>query len=74
MVWVIFPKFFWQVKELLKLNLYETTIFPNVVACSIDSNLLCDKTQQGRVLKLTKNDYFLVFLVIWDLFPKLLGK
>ena len=50
------------------------TIFPNVVACSIDSNLLCDKTQQGRVLKLIKNDHFLVFLVIWDLFPKLLGK
>ena len=56
-----FPKVFWQVKEWLKFNLHEMTIFLNVVGRSIDSNLLCDKTQQVRVLKLIKNDHFSVF-------------
>ena len=50
---------------------------PHAAAYPIDFNLLCDRVQQGGVLKLMKNNRFLLFLVIlavWVFFPKFLGK
>ena len=45
-----------------------------VVPSSMNFNLLCDRGQQGGVLKPIKNDHFQVFLVVWVLFLMLLGK
>ena len=36
--------------------------------------LLCDRDWQGGVLKLMKNDHLLVYLAVWVLFPKFLGR
>ena len=50
---------------------------PHAAAYTIDFNLLCDRVQQGGVVKLMKNNLFLLFLVIlavWVFFPKFLGK
>ena len=33
-----------------------------------------DPDSQGRVFKIMKNDCFLVFLAVWVLFPKILGR
>ena len=43
---------------------------PYVVSCPMDFNLLCGPVQKGGVLRLMKNDQFLVFLTVWVLFPK----
>ena len=45
----------------------------HIVACTMVFNLLCDRGHQGEVLKLMKDDLFLVFLTVWVLFPKFLG-
>ena len=47
---------------------------PQVVGCRIGFHLLFDRCQQGGVLKRTKNDHFQVFLTVWVLFPKFLGR
>ena len=47
---------------------------PHAVECLIDFNLLCDRGQQRVVLKSMTNDHFLVFLIVWFLFPKFLGE
>ena len=46
------------------LELHEIVSMSHVVACQIDFKLLCAQGQLGGVVKLTKNDYFLVFLTI----------
>ena len=46
----------------------------HVAACPVGFNLICDRFQHGGMLKLVKNDQFLVFLAIWVLFPTLLGR
>ena len=56
------------------LELHEIVSMSHVVACQIDFKLLCAQGQLGGVVKLTKNDYFLVFLTIQVLFPKFLGR
>ena len=45
---------------------------PHVVACPMDFNLLCDRGQQGGVLKLTKNGHFQLLSAVWILFLKFL--
>ena len=47
---------------------------PQVVGCRIGFHLLFDRCQQGGVLKRTKTDHFQVFLTVWVLFPKFLGR
>ena len=36
--------------------------------------LFDDRDWQGGVLKLMKSDHFLVFLAVWVVFPKFLGR
>ena len=69
-----FLKFLGQVKEWLILDLHEMIRMSYVVAFPMVFNLLCDLGQQGGVLKLMKNDLFYVFLDVWTLFPKVLGR
>ena len=40
----------------------------------MDFDLICYRYQLGGVLKLMKNDDFLVFLAVWAFFPMYLGK
>ena len=58
-----FPQDVGQVKERLILELHEMRRVSHVVACPMDFNLLCDRGQQGGVLKPTKN-HFQVFLAV----------
>ena len=48
----------------------------HVLACLMDFDLLCDRFQQGGVLKLMKmkNDHFLVFLAVWVFLRRFLGR
>ena len=36
--------------------------------------LFYDRDGQGGVFKVMKNDHFLIFLAVWVLLPKLLGR
>ena len=65
-----FPEVFGQVKEWLIFELHEMIKVPYAVSCPMDFNLLCGPVQKGGVLRLMKNDQFLVFLTVWVLFPK----
>ena len=56
-----------EVKEWLISKLHEMIRVLLAVACPIDFNSLFGRGQQGGVLKLTKNDQFLVFLVFESL-------
>ena len=47
---------------------------PDVVACHVNFHLLRDRGQQGGVLKLMKNDHFLVLLAVWFIYPRFLGR
>ena len=67
-----FSQVFGQFKELLILKLREMIRVLHVVAFPVDFNLLCDRGQQGRVLKPRKNDHFQVFFAVWVLFLKFL--
>ena len=64
-VWVLFPMFMgrlmygWSI-----IKLHEMIKVLHVVACPIIFTLFDDIHWQGRVLKLFKNDHFLVFLVV----------
>ena len=51
------------------LELHEIVSMSHVVVCQIDFKLLCAQGQLGGVVKLTKNDYFLVFLTIRSFSP-----
>ena len=69
-----FPQVFGQVKEWLILELHEMIKVPDPVACPMDFNLLCYRGGQQRgALKLMKNDHFLIFSAIQDIFPTCLG-
>ena len=63
-----FPQLFGKVKEWLTMI--------HVLACLMDFDLLCDRFQQGGVLKLMKmkNDHFLVFLAVWVFLRRFLGR
>ena len=66
---------FWVCKAVAYiLELHEMIRVPHVLACPIDFNLLCDRVQQEGVLRRTQNDHFLVFLAVFVLFPKFLGR
>ena len=65
---------FGQVKGWDILEMHEMIRISYLVACPLAFNLFCDRGQQGGVLKPTKNDHFLVFLVVWVLFHKFLGR
>ena len=67
-----FPQVFGQVKEFLIIELHEMLRVTH--AFSIGFNLLCDRVQQEGVLKHMKNGHFLVFLAVWVLFTKILGR
>ena len=53
-----------KVKKWLILEVHEMIRVLHLVACPMVFNLLCDRVHQGGMLKLVKNDYFLVFLTI----------
>ena len=69
-----FPQVFGQVKEYLMIELHKIIRFSHVVACPIVFILFYERSRQGRVFKVMKNDEFLVLLAIWVIFPKFLGK
>ena len=69
-----FPQVFEQVNEWLILELHEMIKVPHLVASPIVFILFYDRDWQGGVLKLMKNDHFLVFLAVWVLFPMFLGR
>ena len=70
----LFPQVYGQLKEWLILELREMIRVAHVVALPIDFSLLCDRGQQGGLLKPTKNDYFHVFLAFWVLFLKFVSR
>ena len=70
-VWVIFPKFFGQVKGWLSKEMHKMVKVSHVVACKllffcfmITFLLFYDGGWQGGVFKVIKIDYFLVFLAV----------
>ena len=71
----LFPQVFGQVKEWLTLELYEMITVPHIFAdmCSY-FYFSFDLGRQAGVLKLMKNGKLLVFLAVWFLFPKFLGR
>ena len=46
----------------------------HVRECPILFILFYDQVWQREVFKLMKNDHFVVFLAVWGLFPKFLGR
>ena len=56
-----FPQVFGQVKEQLILGLQKTKLVPHLFACSIVFILFYERSSQGVVFKIMKNDHFLVF-------------
>ena len=69
----LFPQVFGQVNECPILKLHEMIIVLDVVACPIIFILFDDRGWQGVVFKVMKNVQFLLFLVVWVLFPRFLG-
>ena len=59
-----FPQAFKQVKGWFILELHETIRVSHAVACPIVFILFFDRDEQGGVLKVMKNDYFLVLLAV----------
>ena len=64
-----FPQVFEQVNEWLILELHEMIKVSHLAASPVVFILFYDRDWQGGVLKLMKNDHFLVFLAVWVLFP-----
>lgn len=56
------------------LEMQEIIRVSHVVAYPMAFILLCDRGQQGGVLKATKTDHFKVFLAVGFFFLKFLGK
>ena len=46
----------------------------HVFACPIVFPLFYERGGQGGVLKVMKSDHFLIFLAVWALFSKFLGR
>ena len=72
-VWVLFPKFLGRLRSGL-LELHKIISLSHVVTCPVVFILFYERSYQGGVFKVVKNDYFLVFLANWVLFPKILGR
>ena len=70
---VPFPQVFGQVNRLLLLKLHKIKYVRHIFACPIVLVLFYDQGCQGGVFKVIKK-YFLVFYVVWILFPKILGR
>ena len=56
------------------LELHKIITVSHAVVFPIIFLLLCGRDWQGGVLKLMKNDHLLVYLAVWVLFPKFLGR
>ena len=56
------------------LEMHEMIRVPHVVTGPMGFNLLCDRGQQGGLLKPRKNDHFQVFLAVCVRFLKFLGR
>ena len=69
-----FPHVFGEVTEFLIIELHEMLRVTHAVAFPVGFNWLCDRVQQEGVLKHMENGHFLVFLVVWVLFTKILGR
>ena len=69
-----FPQFSGQVKEWFLLKLNEMIRISHVVECPIVFVLLCNLGWQGGVLKLMKNAQLWIFLTVWELSSKFLGR
>ena len=69
-----FPWVFGQVKEWPISELYETIRVLHIVACPLVFILFYERSFQGGVFKIMKNDHFLVLLSVWVLFPELLRR
>ena len=73
-VWFLFPKL------LDKLRVTYVRTAQNKIRATYScvancfSRLFHDQGWQGEVLRVMKNDPFLVLLAVWVLFPKLLGR
>ena len=61
-------------KEWPILELYEAIRVLHIVACPLVFILFYERSCQGGVFKIMKNDHFLVFLSVWVLFPEVLGR
>ena len=61
----LFPQVFGQVNEWPKLKLYEKIKALHAFVCPILFILFGYLDWQAIVLKLMKNDHFLVFLAVW---------
>ena len=59
---------------MVTLELHEMIRLLHAVECQLFFILFNDRGWRGGVFKVTKIDHFLVFLVIWVFFPKLLGR
>ena len=64
-----FPQVFGQVNECLILELHVMIRVLHVVVCPFTSILFENRDWEGGVLKLTRSDYFFVFLAVWVLSP-----
>ena len=69
-----FPQVLGQVKEYFLLELHEMIRVSHAVVCTMGFNLLFDRGQQGGGLKPTKNNNFQVFLTVWVLLLRFLGR
>ena len=56
------------------LELHKIMQMSNLVAFETVVILFYDQNWQGEVFKVIKNDHFLVFLAVWGLIPKFLGR
>ena len=74
----LFLQVFGQVIELSILEFHEMIRVPHLVACPIVLIFFFffffDQEWGGGVLKLIKNDDFVVLLAVWVLFPKFWGR
>ena len=71
----LFPQVFGQVKEWLILELYEMITVPDIfVGMYSYFYFSFDLGRQAGVLKLMKNGKLLLFLAVWFLFPRFLGR
>ena len=46
----------------------------HIVVCPIVFILFYERSCQGGVFKIMKNDHFVVFPAVWVFFPKFLGR
>ena len=69
-----FPQDFGLVKEWTMLKLHNIISVSHAVACPVVFILFYERSWQGRAFKVMKTGHFLVFLTVWVLFLKFLGR